>query len=156
MQENVKALLVHHNSETLAALKGALERLGMSTIQAESRAHAKRLLGGLNPAPLVFTDTQLPDGTWADVLALASKAARPVNVIVVARVVNTRFYVEAIETGAFDFLAPPFNATDLAYVVRTAMDNAVARRAARSAVAPTSEEGLLTEVRESGAPATSA
>ena len=50
---------------------------------------------------------------------------------VVARVVNTRFYVEAIETGAFDFLAPPFVATDLAYVVRNALDNIVARRGAR-------------------------
>ena len=88
------------------------------------------MLGGMNPAPLVFTDTQLPDGTWADVLALAQKAKLPVNVIVVARVVDTRFYVEVIETGAFDFLAPPFNATDLAYVVRSAMDNVVARRAA--------------------------
>jgi len=151
MFEKVKALLVHHHSETLLALKAALERLGMSITQAESRAHAKRLLSGLNPAPLVFTDTQLPDGTWADVLALASKAAKPVNAIVVARVVNTRFYVEAIEAGAFDFLAPPFNSTDLAYVVRTAVDNAVARRSARSTPLPSPPEGLLAEVSEADA-----
>ena len=89
------------------------------------------MLGGQNPAPLVFTDTELPDGTWADILAEAERAAQPVNVIVVARVVDRRFYVEAIETGAFDFLAPPFVATDLAYVVRTALDNVVARRGLR-------------------------
>jgi DNA-binding NtrC family response regulator len=154
MKEKVKALLVHHNSETLTALKAALERLGMSITQAESRAHAKRLLGGLNPVPVVFTDTHLPDGTWADVLALATKAAKPVNVIVVARVVNTKFYVEAIETGAFDFLAPPFNATDLAYVVRTAVDNAVARRAVHPPAAPATPE-LLVEVSEADAPVTS-
>ena len=116
MTERIKDLVVHNNSETLATLKGALERQGMHIIHAQSRAQAKRMLGGLNPAPLVFTDTQMPDGTWADILAVAEKAAEPVNVIVVARVVDTRFYVEAIETGAFDFLAPPFNATDLAYV----------------------------------------
>ena len=155
MTEKIRALLVHHNSETLAMLQGALERLGMSTIQAESQAHAKRLLGGLNPAPLVFTDTQLPDGTWADILAVAEKAAQPVNVIVVARIVNTRFYVEAIETGAFDFLAPPFNAIDLAYVVRSAMDNVVARRATPARGAPNAQEGLLAEVGEAGATATS-
>ena len=155
MMERNKALLVHHNSETLTILKGALERQGMHVIEAVSRAHAKRLLGELNPAPLVFTDTQLPDGTWADILAVAEKAAQHVNVIVVARVVNTRFYVEAIETGAFDFLAPPFNAADLAYVVRTALDNVVARRSARSQAAPTAGEGQLAEVQEAGAPATS-
>lgn len=141
MTERITALLVHHNSETLAMLKGALERQGMHVMHAESRAQAKRLLGGLNPVPLVFTDTQLPDGTWADILAAAEKAAEPVNVIVVARVVDTRFYVQAIETGAFDFLAPPFTATDLAYVVRSALDNIVARRGARSHAAHTGEGG---------------
>jgi FixJ family two-component response regulator len=93
----------------------------------------------------------MPDGTWADILAVAEKAAEPVNVIVVARVVDTRFYVEAIETGAFDFLAPPFNATDLAYVVRTALDNALARRAARPRPTSLAEEGVLAEVRETNA-----
>jgi DNA-binding NtrC family response regulator len=155
MTEKAKALLVHQNSETLALLKVALERQGMHVIEAVSRAHAKRLLSGLDPVPLVFTDTQLPDGTWADILAVATKAAKPVNVIVVARVVNTRFYVDVIETGAFDFLAPPFNATDLAYVVRSAMDNAVARRAARAPAAPTVEEIILAEVSEAGAQVTS-
>jgi DNA-binding NtrC family response regulator len=154
MTERITALLVHHNSETLAMLKGALERQGMHVMHAESRAQAKRLLGGLNPVPLVFTDTQLPDGTWADILAVAEKAAQPVNVIVVARVVDTRFYVQAIETGAFDFLAPPFMATDLAYVVRSAFDNVVARRAAHPHTTHTPEEGLFAEVRETSAPAT--
>jgi DNA-binding NtrC family response regulator len=155
MTERITALLVHHNSETLAMLKGALERQGMRVIHAESRAQAKRLLGGRSPAPLVFTDTQLPDGTWADILAVAEKAAQPVNVIVVARVVDTRFYVEAIETGAFDFLAPPFVAIDLAYVVRSALDNVVARRTARPHTASAAGEGLFAEVRQTGAQATS-
>ena len=130
MTGRVTALVVHRNSETLATLKGALERQGMSIVNAESRAQAKRMLGGQDPAPLVFTDTQLPDGTWADILAEAERAAQPVNVIVVARLVDTRFYVEVMETGAFDFLAPPFVASDLAYVVRNALDNVVARRTA--------------------------
>ena len=155
MTERITGLLVHQNSETLATLKGALERQGMRIIHAQSRAQAQRMLGGLNPAPLVFTDTQLPDGTWADVLALAQKAKLPVNVIVVARVVDTRFYVDVIETGAFDFLAPPFNATDLAYVVRSAMDNVVARRAAPARAAPNAQEGLMAEVSATGAQATS-
>lgn len=142
MRESITALLIHRNSETLATLKSALEHQGMCIIQAESRAQANRMLGGQNPAPLVFTETQLPDGTWADILADAGRAAQPVNVIVVARVVDTRFYLEAIETGAFDFLAPPFVATDLAYVVRSALDNVVARRSARLPIANAAEKGL--------------
>lgn len=138
MTERITALLVHQNSETMTALKCALERQGMRIVQASSRAAAKRMLGGLMPAPLVFTDTHLPDGNWADILAVAEGAKRPVNVIVVARVVDTRFYVQAIETGAFDFIAPPFNPMDLAYVVRSALDNVFARRAVFGpATAPT-------------------
>ena len=130
MAEKITALCVHQNSETLASLESALEHQGMRVTHAESRAQTRRMLGELNPAPLIFTDTQLPDGTWADILAEAKQAAQPVNVIVVARLVDTRFYVETIETGAFDFLAPPFRAADLAYVVRSALDNVVARRGA--------------------------
>jgi DNA-binding NtrC family response regulator len=143
MLEKFKGLLVHDNSETFTALKDALERLGMTVTQAGSQAQAKRMLCGLNPAPVVFTDTDLPDGKWMDILALSGKAAKHVNVIVVSRLVNTRVYVDAIENGAFDFLAPPFNPTDLAYVVRTALDNAVSRRAARVTAAPGSESQLL-------------
>jgi DNA-binding NtrC family response regulator len=154
MTNSIKALLVHHNSETLATLKGALERQGMHIIHAQSRAQARRMLGGLDPVPLVFTDKQLPDGTWADILAVAEKAAQPVNVIVVARVVDTRFYVETIETGAFDFLAPPFNATDLAYVVRSALDNVTARRATQPRPPHSAGDGSFAEVQETSAQAT--
>ncbi len=146
MTDQITALLVHQNSETLTILKAALERQGMRILQATSRAAAKRMLGGLDPAPLVFTDTNLPDGNWADILAIAEKAKRPVNVIVVARLVDTRFYVEAIETGAFDFIAPPFNSTDLAYVVRSAVDNVFSRRAAHSRATELEQKSLVPEV----------
>ena len=131
MLHGITALLVHHNSDVFTSLKAALEHQGMRVAQAESRAHAKRALGVQKPAPLVFSDTHLPDGTWADILALAGKAALPVNVIVVARLLNTRLYIETIEAGAFDFIVPPFNATDLAHVVRCAADNAIMRRNTR-------------------------
>ncbi len=142
MKGRIPALLIHQNPEALTALKASLERHGMRVVQAETRAQAQRLLGGLNPAPLVFTDIQLPDGTWADILGLGEKAAKPVNVIVVARVVDTRFYVQAIENGAFDFIAPPFVTADLDYVVHSALSNVTGRRAA-GIPTPRQEDGLL-------------
>jgi len=132
MTHGITAMVVHQNSEILASLISALERQGMSILQADSRARAIQMLGGQNPAPLVFTDTKLPDGTWVDILVEAERAAQPVNVIVVARVVDTRLYLDTIETGAFDFIAPPFVATDLQHVVRSALDNVAARRGIRA------------------------
>jgi DNA-binding NtrC family response regulator len=148
MKDITSAVLVHQNSDTLRLLTATLERLGVHVTHAGSRAQAKRMLGGLGPAPLVFTDTQLPDGTWADILALGEKAAIPVNVIVVARVVDTRFYVEAIEAGAFDFIAPPFNSTDLAHVIRCALDNVAVRRAKHVGPSPAADAGSYSEVMQ--------
>jgi len=147
MSEKLSALLVYRTSETFSALKDHLQQQGVYVIHSESCAQAQRRLGSLNPAPLVFTETQLPDGTWADILALAEHATFPVNVIVVSGVMDTRLYVEAIESGAFDFLAPPFNSTDLAYVVRCASGNALARRAARGRGVLAAKVGCLAEVR---------
>ena len=143
MTHGTSAMVVHQNSESLASLTSALERQGMSILRADSRARAIQMLGGQNPAPLVFTDTDLPDGTWADILAEAERAAQPVNVIVVARVVDTGLYLETIETGAFDFIAPPFVATDLEYVVRSALDNVAARRGVRARNGGTGAERRL-------------
>lgn len=131
MLQRITALLVHHKSDTFTTLQAALVRQGVRVIQAESRAQAKRALGVQKPALLVFTDTHLPGGTWADILALARKAALPVNVIVVARIVNTRLDIETIEAGAFDFIVPPLDATDLAHVVRCAADNVIMQRNSR-------------------------
>jgi len=143
MTHGITAIVVHQNSETLASLKSALERQGMSILLADSRTRAIQMLGGQNPAPLVFTDTELPDGTWADILAEAERATQPVNVIVVARVVDARLYLDTIETGAFDFIAPPFVATDLEFVVRSALDNVAARRGVRARNGETGAERQL-------------
>jgi DNA-binding NtrC family response regulator len=132
MQERLSALLVHQQPEPLRALALALERQGVETARAQSCREARRILSGANPPHLVFTDTALPDGLWGDVLALAAQAPQPVNVIVVARLVDTRLYVEAIEAGAFDFLAPPFTTADLAHVVRCAADSVLGRREAQA------------------------
>lgn len=145
MTEKITALLIHQNSDTLRSLKYALECQGLQVAQAESCAQAKRMLGGLDPLPLVFTDTDLPDGTWADILAVAERAAHPVKVVVVARVVDIRFYVQAMEAGAFDFMVPPFHATDLTHVVRCAADNVVTRGAAHPRSTQSAEDNLLAE-----------
>ena len=131
MSEKLSALLIHQVPEPLRSLRLALERQGVETARARNCQEAWQILSGPNPPHLVFTDTAVPDGLWADVLALAARAAQPVNVILVARLVDTRLYVEAIEAGAFDFLAPPFTSTDLAHIVRSAAENVLGRRQAQ-------------------------
>ncbi len=128
MKEAASVLFVHHESEPFGALEKALEGQSVKVCHASNCREASDLLENSKPPHLVFTDTMLPDGTWADVLGLAAKAPAPVSLIVVARLPDMRLYVEAIENGAFDFLAPPFVPSDLAHVVRCALENVVSRR----------------------------
>src|SRR5947199_1988826 len=83
MEDKICALLVHDGrGDQLSSLKQNLDDIvGV----AKTCGEAAHYLQKPNPPHLVFTDTAMPDGTWQDVLKLAAKAPKPVNVIVVAR-----------------------------------------------------------------------
>lgn len=135
MEQIISALLVHDQSELLGALTRALETQSIRTLHVRTCRDASGLLAEATLPHLIFTDTTLPDGTWADVLTIAAKALQPVNVIVVARLAEMRLYSEVIQKGAFDFIAPPFLGTDLLHVVHCAVDNGLRRRIVHRQVA---------------------
>jgi DNA-binding NtrC family response regulator len=143
MPEKIKALLVQARPGPFDALRMALEEQAVEIRTARNCGEAALCLWSECPPHLVFTDVQLADGNWADVLTLASKASVPVNVIVVAPLVDVSFYVQAIERGAFDFIVPPLAAPELQHVVRIAAGNALARRRGQAASAPLPESGAF-------------
>lgn len=128
MKETVRALLVQARHDPLDALRMALEEQSIDIFAARNCAEAALALLSNCPPHMVFTEIQLVDGDWADVLTLAGKASAPVNVIVVAPFVDISFYVRAIERGAFDFIVPPLSDPELLHVVRIAAENALSRR----------------------------
>ena len=136
MNDRYFALLVHERPAPLDSLKSALRELSIETYSVNSCEEAKRLLSQTEPQ-IVFTDTTLPDGTWADVVDMAEGATAPVNVIGVGANKDVKFYISALERGAYDFVLPPFERQALDYVVHSAGDDARLRRhaLARAAVA---------------------
>jgi DNA-binding NtrC family response regulator len=118
------------------ALRMALEEQSIGIHSAKTCAEAALALLSNFPPHLVFTEIQLTDGDWADILTLAGKASEPVNVIVVSPLVDIGFYVQAIERGAFDFIVPPLSDPEFMHVVRIAAENAVSRRARHDAIFP--------------------
>jgi DNA-binding NtrC family response regulator len=115
-----RALLVYNLDDPVSALRPILETQGIQTSRAQNCEQARNLLKGPEPPQLVFTDTNLPDGAWSDVLALARSAQVRMQVIVVSRRVDTKLFMDVLESRAFDFIVPPFRDSDLAYVVRCA------------------------------------
>jgi DNA-binding NtrC family response regulator len=136
MHNRIKALLVQANSAPLDALRLALEELSLEVSTATTCAEAALALWSGSPPHIAFTEIRLADGSWADILTLAAKAAAPVNVILVAPFADIRFYIDAIERGAFDYVVPPLSRPELLHVVRTATENSVRRRRDRKVTAP--------------------
>jgi DNA-binding NtrC family response regulator len=132
MMEKIKALLVQARQDPLNAVRLALEEQAIDIHTARSCGEAALAMWSDRPPHLVFTDVQLTDGNWADILALSAKASEPVNVIVVAPFADMNFYVQAIERGAFDFIVPPLSDPEFLHVVRIAADNALRRRRKRA------------------------
>jgi DNA-binding NtrC family response regulator len=142
MRGKVTALLIFHRTKPYHDLEAALEKLAIRSGHVQTLGEARHVLSRFNPPLLVFTESELPDGNWADVLSLSASASSPVSVIVVGQEIDTKLYASVIEVGAFDFIAPPFDVLDLAHVVRCAADNALARRQAATNSRPPTQGAL--------------
>jgi DNA-binding NtrC family response regulator len=121
MRARIRALLVHYEEMPMTELKFVLDRLGIETWGARTCAEAEAALSGAEPPRLIFTDTVLTDGTWANVTALAGKGRLALSVIVVSRQVDIPLYLDVLESGASDFIVPPFRDADVAQVVKGAL-----------------------------------
>jgi DNA-binding NtrC family response regulator len=150
MSGKVTALLVYRQTKPFDEIKAALGKMAVPTEQAQTLAEAKHVLSDINPPLLAVTESELPDGKWSDIVSFSEKASSRVNVIVVGRTIDANLYASAIEVGAFDYIAPPFEGVDLAHVVRCALDNALARRETAKNPRPTAQQLLSVALKSQG------
>lgn len=133
MSERVSALLIHDRSSAFAALHLMLESRDLEVSTAHSCGDALLRLWSESPPHLVFTEVQLLDGIWADVISMTRKSRLPVNVIVVSRLADVNLYVQVLERGGFDFVVPPFEVSELEHIILCATDNILAQRSRQQA-----------------------
>jgi len=121
MKGQACALLVYDQEYPLRDLRMLLDRLGIESLRARNCAEARLVLASPTPPRLAFTDTDLPDGTWAETVNFAARIRRPVPVVVVSRALDRSLCLDSLETGAAEFIVPPFRDADVAYVVEGAL-----------------------------------
>ncbi len=121
MNDELLVLLVHDQEEDFRTLERTLNDLGIRSQRAHTCSEARAALREPCSSRLILTATTLADGTWADVLNLASMHGRAIPLIVVSRFVDIGLYLTTLESGASDFIVPPFSSADLAYVVHAAI-----------------------------------
>ena len=118
MKNRTSALLVYDQKYPLSDLQLLLDRLGFESLRARSCAEARLFLASPAPPHLAFTDTDLPDGGWAETVSFAAGVRRPVPVIVVSRAVDLSLYLDSLDAGAAEFIVPPFRDADVTYVTQ--------------------------------------
>jgi DNA-binding NtrC family response regulator len=134
MAHRIFALLIHDRPVPFESLKSALKLLNIEASSVRSIESAKRLIPQTEPH-MIFTDTTLPDGSWAEVIKLADESDVATRVIVVSPQRDIKLYWAAFEKGAYDFILPPFELEWLDLIVQRAGDDVRRRRQAQSRAA---------------------
>lgn len=74
------------------------------------------------PFPVVLTDLAMPDGSGLDVLAAAKHRAPATEVILITAHSSVENAIEAMRSGAYDFVTKPFQPAELAALVGKALE----------------------------------
>jgi CheY-like chemotaxis protein len=69
------------------------------------------------PIPIVICDCEITSGTWEEMLDHVSLLPDPPLVIVTSRLADERLWAEALNLGAWDVLAKPFDADEVIRIV---------------------------------------
>ena len=72
------------------------------------------------PIPIVLSDCDLTPGTWREMLEYVSVFPDPPLIIVTSRLADERLWAEALNLGAYDVLAKPFEATEVIRILSLA------------------------------------
>ncbi|MCU1300208.1 MAG: two component, sigma54 specific, transcriptional regulator, Fis family [Candidatus Sulfotelmatobacter sp.] len=101
------------------ALIDILEECGLKPVIASNLGEVRNILGR-RPIHVVFCEDNLPEGGFREILRLV-KANRPeVQVVLSSMLGDVDEYIEAMNLGAFDFVAPPYRRPEIVTVVDSA------------------------------------
>ena len=141
-------LIVDDEEAARHGMRRALETFGCDIAEAESAETARACMHERR-FDLLLLDVNLPGLSGLEFLkevqeqSEQQKTEAPLIVIVTAHG-SERLAVQAVKSGAYDYISKPFELDDLRLVVKTAFENIQLRRENRS-LRPVSDDGLRTQ-----------
>ena len=130
-QEKLRLLIVDDEEASRYGMRRALTTFGYNVSEAES-AEAARILIKQQEPDLMLLDVNLPGISGLDFLrelqgATTSNGPAPLVIIITAHG-SERMAVEAVKSGAYDYLSKPFELDDLRLVIKNAAETIALRR----------------------------
>jgi len=119
-------LVACSDSESRCALASILADLGLDPVVVSSVDEARAILLG-QPVRLVFCEDNLPDGGFHDVLRAVKLAGTGVPLVVCSLLGEMDEYLDAMTSGAFDFIVPPFRSAELESIVSSVLQECPSR-----------------------------
>ena len=123
-------LIVDDAPETLEVLRRNLEAEGYRVITASGVAEALTVLQGA-PVDLVITDYRMPMVSGLDLIRHVRENLADTEVVMITGYASIEGAIEAIKTGAEEYLAKPFTDEELFDAVRRALAKRERRRQAK-------------------------
>jgi DNA-binding NtrC family response regulator len=111
--QNIPILSVSPAPGDHAALEALLPKPQWKVYLADSLTSALSLLRHVKPTPLVLCERNLLQGTWQDLLTQTMALPDRPFFIVASRFADDYLWAEALNLGAYDVLAKPFDFTEL-------------------------------------------
>lgn len=114
------ALIVDDEPDIRELLDITLSRMDIDTLCAENITQAKALLAE-HHFDLCLTDMRLPDGNGIELIKYIQEKFSSLPVAMITAHGNMEFAIEALKSGAFDFVSKPVDLNMLRNLVNTAL-----------------------------------
>ena len=114
------ALIIDDEPDLLALLSISLGRMGIKSVKAGDLQTARRQLAQ-RPFDLCLTDLRLPDGSGMEIVRHVQAHHPDTPIAVITAYGDLKTAVEALQHGAFDYVAKPVEVAQLQSMVQTAL-----------------------------------
>jgi two-component system response regulator HydG len=137
-------LIVDDSASTLEVLKRNLTTAGYHVFTASGVSEAIEILEQAR-LDLVITDLKMPNVSGMDLVRHVRENFRDTKIMMITGYPSIEGAVEAVKTGAEEFLAKPFTDTELLSAVKRVLDKARTHRSgrARTGQAAPAHKGLI-------------
>jgi DNA-binding response OmpR family regulator len=118
-QRAVQVLLISPFDEDHQHLAGILKHSNWQRHEARTQKEALEFLRE-HVTPVVICESELPDGTWQDVLSQFGRMQCPPSLVVTSRMADDRLWSEVLNLGGYNVLAKPLYVKEVFHVAGTA------------------------------------